>query len=368
MDETVYLAALNKCFYGNWSIAHSLLEHFGSAKAIFGADRKTLGNLLPRMEDKVLQITEGGLPEAAFDEMEYCRREDITAVSINDDDYPARLTETREAPLVLFKRGSRRLNGPRFIAIVGTRHCTQYSKRYCDLLAEYFSSLKVKPVIVSGMAYGIDTMAHQSALRYGLDTVAVTATGQDIVYPFSNRNLAAKIEERGAVITEFWSGTQSFPFNFVCRNRIVAGMSDATVVVESRIKGGSLITARAAFNYNRDVFAFPGKLEDVNFEGCNMLIAANMAHLIRSGADICMELGWTDSDRDTESEGMSPRFASLPAEKQTILKAMARGGEMDAAQIAAECGAGVSRISYLLLEMEIEGLVRHISTNKFVPL
>lgn len=367
MNETVYLAALNKCFFGNWNLAHNLLQHFGSARDIFSAGRKTLSQLLPGMDAAVGHLTDGQLPEAAFNELEYCRKEGLEAISITDDGYPSRLAQTPEAPLVIFKKGSRQLNGARFLSIVGTRHCTPHSKKYCDMVAEYLSSLKVKPVIVSGMAYGIDSLAHQSALRYGLDTIAVTATGLDTVYPASNRSLARLIEERGAIVTEFWSGTDPFPSNFVSRNRIVAGMSDGTLVVESRLRGGSLITAKAAFNYDRDVFAFPGKIEEDNFAGCNELIAADIAHLVRGAEDICRELEWASAGRSTADRRLS-RWNALPPEKRFVLQALKRGGEMDAAQIATCCGSNVSFVSRLLLEMEIEGLVRHISANKYVNL
>jgi len=232
------------------------------------------------------------------------------------------------------------------------------------MVAEYMSSLKVKPVIVSGMAYGIDTLAHQSALRYGLDTIAVTATGLDTVYPASNRSLVPKIEERGATVTEFWQQTPPYPCNFVSRNRIVAGLSDATLVVESRLRGGSLITARAAFNYNREVFAFPGRIDDECFAGCNELIASDTAHLARGAEDICRELEWASEGRGSSRN----LWQSLPPEKKAVLQVLRRGGEMDAAQIAACCSRSTAQVSYLLLEMEIEGLVKHLSANKYVNL
>jgi DNA processing protein len=366
MDAMVYYAALNKCLTCNWKIAHSLIRHLGSAKAVFGAGYRELTRLMPGMEAVVLQLTSGEVLDEAAAELDYCRREGIEALCIEDEDYPYRLAETADAPLVIFKKGSRKLSGARLLAIVGTRHCTQYSKKYCDRIAEYMSSLKVKPVIVSGMAYGVDTHAHQSALRYGLDTIAVTATGQDSIYPSSNRNLASCIIERGAIVTEYWSGTPAYPSNFVSRNRIIAGLSDATVVVESRIHGGSLITARAAFNYNREVFAFPGKLEDECYEGCNMLIAENIASLARSAGHIGAELGWQPDANGAAAR--KARLASLPPEKREILRALRQGGEMDAARIAACCSFNVSDVSLLLLEMELDGLVKHISANKYLYL
>ena len=167
-------------------------------------------------------------------------------------------------------------------------------------------------------------------------------------------------------MTEYWSGTPPYPCNFVSRNRVVAGMSDGTLVVESRAKGGSLITAKAAFNYNREVFAFPGKIEDECYEGCNMLIAVDIAHLARGAGDICRELSWASEGRDG---GRNPSlWNSVPPEKRAVLQVLRRCGEMDAAQIAASCRLSVSQVSYLLLEMEIEGLVRHISANKYVNL
>lgn len=364
MDETVYLAALNKILAGNWKIAHNLLQYFGRASAVFAAGQKRLSRLLPGMDAAVLQLSSGQTLDEASNEMDYCRREGIEVLSVEDETYPSRLAETADAPLVIFKRGSRKLNGARFLSVVGTRHCTQYSRKYCDNIAEYMSSLKVKPVIVSGMAYGVDTLAHKSALRYGLDTIAVTATGLDTIYPASNRDLAPRIEERGAIVTEYWSGTPAYPFNFLSRNRIIAGLSDATVVVESRIHGGSLVTARAAFNYDREVFTFPGKLEDDCYAGCNMLIAENMAQLARGAGHIGSQMGWIPES----GPGRPARLASISPEKREILRALHQGGEMDAARIAACCSYDISQTSYLLLEMEIEGLVKHISANKYLYL
>lgn len=368
MNQTLYLTALNKIMTGNWKIAHCLIRHFGCASDIFHAGRKKLAQLLPGMDAAVLGLTSGETLDEALKELEYCRREGLEVLTIEDEAYPVRLAQTADAPLVLFKRGCRKLNGARFLSIVGTRHCTPYARKYCDKIAEHMSSLKVKPVIVSGMAYGIDTLAHQAALRYGLDTIAVTATGLDIVYPSSNRNLAPRIEERGSIVTEYWSGTPAYPSNFLSRNRIIAGLSDATVVVESRIHGGSLVTARAAFNYDREVFTFPGKLEDECYAGCNMLIAENMAQLARSAEHISMDLGWYPEAGDSDSRSRQTILANLPVEKQEILKVLRQCGEMDAARIAASCSYGISQTSYLLLEMEIEGLVKHISTNKYVYL
>ena len=366
MNETIYLAALNKIMTGNWKMAHELIFYFGSASAVFNARQKELSRLLPEIDPAA--FLSGEVIEDAAKELEYCQREGLEVLTIDDDAYPSRLAETADAPLVIFKRGCRKLNGARFLAIVGTRHCTPYARKNCDMIAEYMSSLKVKPVIVSGMAYGVDTMAHQAALRYGLDTIAVTATGLDTVYPSSNRNLAPRIEERGAIVTEYWSGTPAYPFNFLSRNRIIAGLSDATVVVESRIHGGSLVTAKAAFNYDREVFTFPGKLEDECYAGCNMLIAENMAQLARSAQHIADGLGWYLPTGAEEKRSRQARFESLPFEKREILRALRQCGEMDAARIAAYCSFDITQTSFLLLEMEIEGLVKHISTNKYVYL
>lgn len=364
MEEKVYLAALNKCFIGDWKTARQLLQYARSAYNAFNLDRKTLENLLPGREAAVVHLTGTELVDRASREIEYCRREGIDVISIVDDSYPARLAETPDAPLVLFKKGSRKVNGSRILAVVGTRHSTQYSKKYCDMLAEHLSSLKNKPVIVSGLAYGVDSWAHQSALRYGLDTIAITATGLDTVYPSSNRHLAEQIAERGAIVTEFWSQTESFPSNFLFRNRIIAGMSDATVVVESRSRGGSLVTARAAFNYDREVFAFPGRMDDDSFAGCNTLIASDMAHLVSKVSDISTALGWDPG----LNRGVLSIENTLSPEKKAILQALRKNGVMDAAQIAGYCSANISRISLLLLEMEIEGCIRHVSANKYVSL
>ena len=366
MNETVYLAALNRCFEGNWKKAHELLKYYGSAEAIFKAGPRQLKPLLPGLDTIVTQLASPRLPDEAFEELERCRRDDIEVCSINDDSFPERLAETADAPLVLFRKGSRKLNGARFLAMVGTRHCTQYSQKYCDLIAEYMSSLTIKPVIVSGMAYGIDSCAHRSALRYGLDTIAVTATGHDTVYPPCNRNLAAEIMERGAVVTEYWSGTPSLPYNFVNRNRIIAGLSDATVVIESPARGGSLITARAAFNYNREVFAFPGKMEDTHFTGCNMLIAENIAQLVTGIPSIGKALEWLPDNCGARM--LRAEAASLSPQKRTLLQILGSNGEMDAAQLAASCGENVSTVSLLLLELEMDGFVRHISANKYLSL
>ena len=346
MDECVYLSALNKCYESSWRKAHELLIHFDNAEKAFKSCNKPF------------------LLEEAAREIDYYKHNNIEIITIKDETYPVRLAQIADAPLVLFSKGTRGLNGKRFLAVVGTRHSTAQAKKYCDMIAEYMSGLKIKPVIVSGLAYGVDSYAHHSALHYGLDTIAVVATGLDYIYPASNKKLAEQIVERGAVITEYWSHTPTYPSNFVNRNRIVAGMCDGTVVVESKEKGGSLITAGAAFAYDRDVFAFPGRADDPAYGGCNILIERNIAHIVTNASSIGINLGWIQ----TKIQQKSPELFDISLEKSAILEILDDGNPKDAAQIAEICGQSACDVSLRLLELEMDGLVRNISTNKYVHL
>ena len=366
-EKFIDTARLATSCEGNLAFGKEAIEAFGNASEIFELGHREAVERFPPLAAIAGRLFSRQTADAAARDVDWAMEHGVEMVTIDSEDYPYRLRECPDPPLLLYLRGKCNFHRDRFIAIVGTRAATQYGRRYCDKIVEGLSKCVIKPVVVSGLALGIDTYAHTFALRYGLDTVAVTATGLDTVYPASNRDLAPKIEERGAIVTEFWSGTAPYPSNFVSRNRIVAGMSDGTLVVESRLRGGSLITAKAAFNYDREVFAFPGRIEDENFAGCNELIASDIAHLARDAGDICRELEWASEGRSHADRSQNV-WNALSPEKKAVIQALRRGGEMDAAQIALCCGRGIPQVSYLLLEMEIEGLVRHISANKYVNL
>ena len=291
-NETRNAIALTRVNYFNLAGLAQLYRQLGSATAVIEHRndlREVLPDASPRLQEAMRNI-ETHL-KVADAEMEYNLRNGIRALSLADDDYPQRLKNCDDAPLVLFYKGTANLNRARVINIVGTRHCTAYGQ---DLIRRFVSELKSlcpEVLIVSGLAYGVDINAHRQALANRLDTVGVLAHGLDYLYPTRHKQTADEMLTQGGLLTEFLTNTNADKLNFVRRNRIVAGISDACVLVESAAHGGGLITTSIARDYNRDVFAFPGPVGAPYSEGCNNLIRDHKAQLVSSAADFVHALG-----------------------------------------------------------------------------
>lgn len=287
------------------------------------------------------------------------RRHDIEYIFYTDSEYPRRLKQCEDSPLVIYSRGKMDLNNTRFVSVVGTRDASDYGKRICSELIQQFAGTNI--VVVSGMAYGIDITIHQLCLQYGVETIGVMAHGLEIVYPQLHRSTAGKMMKKGGLISEYPPDTKPDRENFPMRNRIVAGMCDATIVVESKIKGGSLITADLANDYNRDVFAYPGNVFDENSEGCNLLIANNKAHLIRNGEEFLKKMGW---DLTVKNPVQRSIFPSLSPEEQKVIQLLEKSGQMNVDSMAMQLEFPSSKLSVLLFQLEMNGIVASVPGNR----
>ncbi len=288
------------------------------------------------------------------DEMlEFANKFDVSVLTWYDKNYPSRLKSCEDGPLVLFVKGRPIESDKKFLAMVGTRAATQRGQAFCRVLVEQISRTHPDVSIVSGLAYGIDIAAHKACVEFGVPTYGVLAHGLDTIYPTAHRDVAAEMVKTGGLVTEFFPKTVPDKTNFVRRNRIIAGLCDATIVVESDVKGGSLITAELANSYNRDVFALPGRPADKFSSGCNKLIKTNQAHLIESLADIEYVLGWNSQPKAIQRS----LFVELDPESQKIYDAL-QDGELSIDEISRSTGMTMPKVSSLLLTMELNGVVR----------
>lgn len=295
-DENVCLCALNRVF-GNWPMeGRGLVERFGSASAVFGATEAELREALGKREDLASQIGLKLLEESAA-ELQRMEGRGGRFLSFMDNEYPSALSECPDFPLGIYIKSGGPPTGifemRPCVAVVGTRDISAYGREWCVKLVRAMANTKAPPVIVSGLALGTDGVAHATALECGLGTVGVMATGLDKIYPYSHTGLADRItaDPHGALVTDYPAGTSPVALNFIRRNRIIAGLCRATIVIESKRKGGSLLTARYATDYNRDLFALPGRIDDPRSSGCNSLISSGMAEIIADPDELVDKLG-----------------------------------------------------------------------------
>jgi DNA processing protein len=350
-----YLLALIQLHGIGDATARKLVHHYGCAKEVFKKlpqeDKSTREQWNKRIVDSVCAGPNWGEVE---DELVFMEKNGVHGISIFDDNYPRRLKFCNDAPLVLFVRGNVDLNHPKILAVVGTRRATPQGKKVTQEIIEKLADQDV--LILSGLAFGIDIQAHQAALKNKMITVGVLAHGLDRIYPAEHRKEATEMESNGAVISEFRSGTKPDRENFPKRNRIVAGMADAVLVIESQRTGGSMITADLGFGYGRDVFAVPGRPGDTQSEGCNFLIRQNKASLVESAIDIKFLMNWRDEIKPREIQ--KQLFVSLSPLEENILQILKEMGKMPVDELCLNMGLSVSQSSVPLLNLELNGLVR----------
>ncbi len=342
--------------------ARKLIDVIGPPEAIFRERKRNLEKI-PGM-GKMLTggIDWGGILEDAKKEMDYTRKNGISVVHLGDAGYPSRLAQCHDAPVVLYVRGGSVFDKKKVLGIVGTRRPSPYGMGICKRLVEDLSERGHDPTIVSGLAYGIDHCAHKSALASGLETIAVLGHGFRYMYPAANRGTASRILQHGSLVTDFASGQKPERQNFVRRNRIIAGLADALVVVESGIRGGALITADLAFSYNRDVFAFPGKIWDPVSAGCNGLIKTNKAAMVEGCRDIEYLMGW-DAFTQVPPDRRNP--AEPGGQGKSILDILEAEGEISVDRICIGTGLPVRTVSALLLDLEFAGRVCCLPGNRY---
>lgn len=361
-DEQIYTLALTRIPGLGLMGAYNLVRTLGSASAIF-QHRKELKELLPEVSDKLIKALD--CPEAfhrAEEELKYAEKNQIQCITLNDAAYPSRLKECEDAPLALFYRGNAPLNALKVISMVGTRHATAYGEDLCQSFIRELKELRPDVLIVSGLAYGIDICAHRAALQHGFATIGVLAHGLDRIYPTAHRKTAIDMMNHGGLLTEFMSGTNPDRQNFVKRNRIVAGMSDATIVVESAIKGGALITAELAESYHRDCFAFPGRTTDIYSAGCNEIIRNNRASLLSSAEDFVNAIGWNLTNNKTKDVIQRELFPELSEEEKKIVQVLHRNPDgIQINTLVVETNIPINRISAILFELEMKGVVRALA-------
>ncbi len=338
--------------------AKSLMAYLGSAEEVFKATPAKMSTI-PGI---------GGKRAGAWDfnealrlaekEMMFADKQGIELIFYTDARYPKRLKNCADSPILLYSRGKMELNMPKVISIVGTRNATDYGKQLCRQLMEELQQYNV--LIASGLALGIDVAAHKECLRLNIPTVGVLGHGLDRMYPSQNRATADKMLDNGGLLTEYPSGTVPDRENFPQRNRIVAGMADATVVIEAGIKGGALITAEIANSYNRDVFAFPGRLDDAYSEGCNFLIRNNKAALLTCMADLAFSLGWEkDETMKPAEQFMLP--LDLTKDESLIFDILQQHkAPLAIDELTIKANMPMSSLAMNLLNMEMQGYIRSL--------
>ena len=361
-QEILYAMALTRINYFNLAGLTQLYQELGSATAIV-ENRNHIRDVLPDASPRLIEGLKGidSVMKRAETELTYDIAHQIQPIVMNDARYPQRLKECDDAPLMLFYQGTADLNQQRVINIVGTRHCTPYGQ---DLIHHFLRELKQRcpaVLIVSGMAYGVDIHAHRQALQNDYETVAVLAHGLDYLYPPRHKPTAEMMLTQGGLLTEFFTQTNADKINFVRRNRIVAGMSDACILVESAARGGGLITCRLSREYNRDVFAFPGRVNDQYSEGCNNLIRDNGAALINNAYDFVNAMGWNDDATlmMAQQQGIEREiFPSLSPDETVVFNTLHKQNDLQINRLAILTNIPIAKLTSLLFEMEMKGVVK----------
>lgn len=347
--------------------AKQLISYCGSAESVFQSSKKQLLRIPGIGMQTAQSIIEFRDFERAENEVQFLERHGIRALFYTDADYPERLKHFPDAPVLLFSRGPARLNQEKILAIVGTRQPSPQGIALCEEIVGNLSSYNVQ--IVSGLAYGIDAVAHQAAIQAGLPTIGVLGHGLNRIYPHSHKDLAEEmVKQGGGLLSEFLSDKGPDRENFPMRNRIVAAMSDAVLVIETGAKGGSMITANLANDYHKDVFAIPGRVKDPKSEGCNLLIKSHKANLVESGADIAYFMQWDPSQK--EASGVQRTlFTDLEPNEKKVWELMRQDQAVwSIDKISYQTGMQGSEIASVLLNLEFKGMVKSLPGKRFIPL
>ena len=368
-DEIFYTMALTRISNFNYATALELYRAVGSAQLLY-EHRNDIGDILKDCSPRLVEaLKDWDEPmKRAESEMKYMEEHRIRALTLTDDDYPQRLTECPDAPIILYYIGNADLNQAKIVSVVGTRRCTTYGQ---DLIRRFTSDLRQScphVLIVSGLAYGVDINAHREALANGFPTIGVLAHGLDQIYPYRHRDTAAEMLNHGGLLTEFMTQTNADKPNFVRRNRIVAGMADAVILVESAAKGGGLITAEIAQSYDRSVFAFPGNVNAEYSKGCNNLIRDNGAALISNAEDFVKAIGWQDEAlrQQKMADGIERNlFPDLLPEEQAIVTLLQQTNDLQLNIISVKSGLPIGQLTALLFQLEMKGVVRPLAGGMY---
>ena len=366
-DQRIYQIGLTMINGVGNILAHHLLDAFGDPERIFEERQSALEKIPGIGSNLACEIKRPEVLARAERELEFILDKRIRTYFWTDKDYPYRLKACADAPILLYFKGEANLDVKRIVSVVGTRRATPYGQTLTENFIKDLATCCPDTLIISGLAYGIDAAAHQAALRHQLPTVAVLAHGLDRIYPPTHRSLAAEMTRQGGLLTDYPIGTNPDRQNFVQRNRIVAGLADATVIIESAEKGGSMITADLAFSYGRELFAFPGRIDDNSSRGCNRLIQKQKASLITQAADLVDLLGW-----DKTTPAPQPTQGSLPfsanPENDTTLRAIQESGEIQVNELGRQLDIPFHQLSSILFELEMEGLIQALPGGRYKSL
>lgn len=368
-QQLLYNIALTRIGHFSLASALHLYRTLGSGEEIFlhrNEAQDILPDCSPRLIDNLKDWSEP-LKRAEV-ELEFCRNNNIRVLCLGGDNYPKRLEDCADAPLVMYYKGNANLNQSRVINIIGTRHCTTYGADFIRRFIHDLKALCPEVLVVSGLAYGVDINAHQQALAVGYETVGVVAHGLDYLYPAAHKDVAREMVNHGGLLTEFMTCTNADKGNFVRRNRIVAGMSDACILIESAAHGGGMITAGIAFDYGREVFALPGRVGDHFSEGCNNAIRENKAMLLTSVEDFVKTMGWEDDALRIEAQkkGIERQlFPDLSPEQQRIVDVLTKSNDLQLNQLSVKTGIPIGDITSILFQMEMMGVVKPMAGGNY---
>jgi len=361
-DELLYTLALQHVPNLGDSTAKKLIRHFNSAKAIFDEKPSNLLKIDGVGKTRIRELSDAIHLKEAEKELNYILKNNIYVSYYKEAAYPERLKHCQDAPILLFSRGNIDIHSKRIISIVGTRQITSHGIAFCEQLVEELAALD--PVIISGFAYGTDITAHKAAIKNNLQTIACLAHGLNQIYPKPHKKYVAGMEANGGFYTDFWS-TDSFDRNnFLKRNRIIAGLSEATIVIESAEKGGALVTADIANSYDREVFAVPGRPGDKASIGCNQLIKSENARLLTSAADVAYMLNWRDKTSELKTV-QKKLFIELEPQEQLLYDQLEQQGKTELDLLALHCKIPTYKTASLLLSMELKGAVRPLPGKLF---
>ena len=343
-------------------LAKKLIVNVGNVEEIFKEKAATLQKINGIGNHVLKHLFDAKNSKLAEQELNYIKQNNIGYSYFLNDDYPINLQNCIDSPILLFEDGNINFKNDKIISIVGTRNMTSYGRDFCNKIIE--NLVQYNPIIISGFAYGVDICAHKAAIKNNLQTVAVLAHGFEQIYPKVHKKYINQVNENGGFLTEFWSEEQPLRENFLKRNRIVAGISKATIIIESAKKGGSLVTADIANSYDRDVFALPGRTTDIYSKGCNSLIKNNRATLLTSAEDIVKMLNW-DLKEKPKKIIQKQLFVELNENEQKIHDLLSLKGQQLLDIIALECNIPMYQLSSILLQMELKGVTKPLPGKIF---
>lgn len=363
-DNLFYTIAVSMINNIGGVTARNLIAYCGSAEKVFSTPKSKLIKIPLIGEERAKEILNADVLKKAEEEMKFISSYQIHAMTYSDEDYPYRLKDNNDAPLLLFYKGNAPLNQKKIMAIVGTRKITEYGK---ELIEKFVADLAGQNIlVVSGMAYGVDIKAHNECVEQNIPTIGVLGHGLNTLYPAIHKSTAKKMVANGGLLTEFSSQHKFLPGNFPARNRIIAGISDAIVVVESAISGGALITANIANSYGKDVFTFPGKITDKYSAGCNFLLKTFKATMIENATDFLLQMNW----KDNENTPKKPRQLNLQLNKkeQAVYQIILDGCEIEIDRLAAVAQLDTSDLAAILLEMELNNVIVSLPGKRYKAL